>query len=177
VEPILEDRIHREAVPDFLQDGKTAIDEMMQNIPNLTEMHYKENDLDLFCQTAIASKSDLSQFLLELEENKQIDSGLREKMVCKYKLKKIKRKIPSVFRTYLDLTFFFLKDCLKSHMRKGSLFSCFSQDPVSKLEDHLFFEHIITNSTVDFREKLVSIKSPAMKKGKKGLILVIEKLV
>lgn len=163
---------------EFLQRGNQLLEEIETQFPQLAAMRYSEADLDAFCHSAVhSSKNHLSQFLLELEEKGQISPELREKMSRKYKLKVARpKKVSAVFRTYLDLTFFFLKDCLKNHMRKGSRFSSFSRDSASKSDDHLFFEHIITNPVVDYMEKLVSIKIPETKKGKKGLVLVLEKL-
>jgi len=175
--PVLQLGVKKEKL-ESIQKGNELIEEIQNKFPELVTMRYSETDLDAFCQSAsTASKNHLSQFLFELEEKGQISCELREKMSRKYKLKIARqKKISAVFRTYLDLSFFFLKDCLKNHMRKGSRFSCFSRDTASKSEDHLFFEHIITNPSVEYSENLVSIKDPGIKKGRKELVIVLEKL-
>ncbi|PIS03443.1 MAG: hypothetical protein COT85_00225 [Chlamydiae bacterium CG10_big_fil_rev_8_21_14_0_10_42_34] len=122
--------------------------------PFLAKMKYSESDVDVFCKT-VTEKEALSRFLSELEQNGQIDLALKEKMIKKYHLSH--EKPPAAKRSGQMLDF--LKHCIDSHMRKKSRFSCFLK---SELDDPQFFDEIIVNPFLDYRED--------------GRIIVIEKL-
>lgn len=68
----------------------------------------------------------------------------------------------------------FLEECLKSHMRKGSRFSCFLSDTTSKYENSQFFDRFITDPNLDYHEKLVPIQIPDYKFNE-ALIMILEK--
>ena len=64
-------------------------------------------------------------------------------------------------------------------MRPGSRFSCFLEDPTSKFEDETFFNTIITNPHLGYREELIDIEVPPSCKyyrGNTALVITITKL-
>ncbi len=119
-------------------------------------MVYTDAVLDEFCKRAQTNKIALSKFLAELERNEQISKEQKEAMIQKYDL--TFEKPPLVTKAGQMLPF--LKNCLANHMRKGSRFSCYLKN---ELDDPEFFNEIIVNPNVDYREN--------------GKIVVIEKLV
>ncbi len=75
--------------------------------------------------------------------------------------------------------FRFLGECLASHMRTGSRFSCFLSSPVSKFEDEKFFNEIITNPYLDFHEEEIVLEVPPQCdyfSGSKALVITITKM-
>ncbi len=83
------------------------------------------------------------------------------------------------FRENGDRLFEFLSCALKKHMRKGSRFSCFLEDPTSKFEDKKFFDHIITNPYLDYVENWIDIQVPEnckYYKGNTALVITITKM-
>jgi hypothetical protein len=122
----------------------------------MAQIRYTDHNLALFCQeVAGADKKHISRFLAELEQNGQISAEQREAVVKKYHL--THEKPPAAKRSNEMLLF--LKACLSSHMRKGSRYSCFLK---SELDDSQFFNEIVVDPTLDYREN--------------GRIIVIEKL-
>lgn len=121
----------------------------------LIRFQYTDTELNDFCK-GVEDKKLLSRFLAELEQNGQITSEQREKLIRKYKLEHAKP--PQAKRS--NQMFLFLKQCLSMHMRKGSRFSCFLK---SEFDDPQFFNEIIVDPKLDYREE--------------GRIIVIEKLV
>ena len=67
---------------------------------------------------------------------------------------------------------FFLEQCLSSHMRKGSRFSCFLSEPTSKYGDKVWFEKIITNPFLDYEERRIPVEGP---KPHEALVITITK--
>src|SRR3989344_5641595 len=152
------------------QEVDPLMKEIEAQIPHLAKLRYVDSDLEPFCEkSAKEAPEQLYRFLHELEKNGQISKEQKERMIKKFHLKGkearlARKKIP-------DRVFAFLKECLALHMRKDSRFSCFLEDPTSKYEDPRFFDEIITNPLVDYREQTLSIP----KKGE-ALIVVVEKL-
>lgn len=124
---------------------------------------YSEMELEILCRQSVAQE--LGQFLYELEHRGQISSELFKKMVKKYHLKVPKK---DVYR-FEDETASFLKQCLQSHMRKGSRFTCFSRDAISKYEDKQFFETIILDPKLEYHEWTAKISK------REALVVLVEK--
>lgn len=121
----------------------------------LIRFKYTDSELDIFCHGVVDKKA-LSRFLAELEQNEQITTEQKEKMIAKYKLEHAKPPLPK----RSNQMFLFLKQCIATHMRKGSRFSCYLKTP---LNDPQFFNEIVVDPNLDFRED--------------GRIIVIEKLI
>lgn len=146
------------------------IQEVEGRIPHLTKMRYADSDLESFCEkSAKEVPESVYRFLQELEQNGQISKEQREKMIKKFHL--TGGDVKPVQKKQVDQIFAFLKECFVHHMRKGSRFSCFLDDSTSKYEDRKFFEEIISNPWIEYREQVLSIP----KKGE-VLILLVEKL-
>ncbi len=159
---------------EVVKEGHRLLEEIGQQLPELTRIRYKDHELEEFCQSLGSSaKAQISRFLADLEQNGQITSEQKEKMIRKYKLPESKKnsKSPLHLGMALDPMLLFLKECLRTHMRKGSRFSCFSSSSTSMSEDPLFSDEIIVDPSINYREEIFSAGK------KEGLILLIEKVV
>ena len=136
--------------------------EVHEKIPSLLKVRYSDADLDSFCRAVEpALKEKLAVFLVELEQNGQIDGAQRGEMVRKYKLKEAKLErfsFPSIF--------FFLKRCLSSHMRKNSRFAALLDEALPKAAERAFFDEIVVNPLLHCRE--IDLAS--------GKLILVEKL-
>lgn len=163
-----------------LKQGEDVLHMAEKMVPNLKTILYSDQDLEDFYQ--IKGKlypKETSYFLQELKRNGQIDSNQYEKMMKKYALPQIPVKSATEKRLP-EKSFLFLKACLDKHMHKGSRFSCFSPCPLSKYEDPLFFDDVITNPQLDYQERTIPIEvSPncSYYKYQEALVLVIQKMV
>ncbi len=129
-----------------------------QQIPQLTDIRYSDQDIDDFFEHVGRSNlKEVPRFLAELKQNRQISEEQYERVVQKHQIERITL---TYVQSCVDPCFAVLEACLKKHMRKGSRFSCFCNNPSSKYEDAQFFEHIITNANVDYQEKLIPVEVP-----------------
>lgn len=125
---------------------------------SMMRIRYADSDLALLCRgiESVVDKKPLSRFLAELEQNGQITPEQRDGAIRTYRL--TKEKPPVMKRS--DQMFLFLQQCISSHMRRGSRFSCFLE---SEFDDPRFFNEIVVDPHLDYRGD--------------GRIIVIEKLV
>lgn len=113
----------------------------------------------------------MPRFFLKLKENGNITKAQYDNAVKKYKLDESKAK--SLPKEMPDEMLLALNECLKSHMNKNGKFSAFLCDQTSKYEDAKFFESIITNPQVNFKESSVQIETPDHTRN--GLVIMVEK--
>ncbi len=158
---------------EILKEGSQLLEEIGQQLPELKKIRYKDHELEEFFQSAgPSSKKQVSRFLADLEENGQITPEQKEKLIRKYKLPEVKKngKVPMNLGMAVDPMLLFLKECLRTHMRKGSRFSCFCPAPILKSEDPLFSSEVIVDPTVHYTEEVFTAGK------REGAILLVEKL-
>ncbi len=180
----------------LLQKGSDLVKEVEQTLPFLSEIKYSDADLVLLLQESSSNGKDVAlqlvRFLHELFQRGQITQGQFQNYLeiltaknnlteeeLNFALKKPVKKEPFACSASGDRLFDFLGKCLKSHMRKGSRFSCFLSSPVSKYEDAKFVEEIITNPFLDFHEEEITLEVPencAYFTGNKALVITIVKM-
>jgi hypothetical protein len=181
----------------LLQQANRVILEAYEAVPFLTEIKYSDSDLiSLMDEVSLSQKEQVLQFvrfIKELCDRGQITQGQLQKMqdalVSSKKLdlqeinsvfKTTEGKEPFAFADVHDRLLQFLSRCLKSHMRKGSRFSCFLSSPVSKYQDERFVQEIITNPYLDFHEEEIALEVPphcSYFSGNKALVITIVKQV
>jgi len=143
------EKAHAEEGSLLLKEGKKTLQEVQKIVPELSKIRYTDRDLDPFCeQMKTAQKPYLSRFLSELLENGQITESQYERQIEKAHLKKEPLKKGAAPE---DTLFECIQESLR-HLRKGGRFSCLIGE-ASKFEDPKFFEHIITNPSLDYQEK------------------------
>lgn len=165
----------------LLHRGEALIADLKKQFPEMTTLVYSDKDLEEFYQqVGKGNQEHLSRFFSELKNNKQISEKQYESSVKKYHLQKeASNGMHYDLRKRVDRTFLFLQECLVKHMRKGSRFSGFSLDPTSKYEDPQFFDHILTNPFIDYREEWIDVEVPCSctyYSSDKALVMVIEKM-
>ena len=175
----LSDRTQKQQAGNLaLKKGKETFAFVDEKLPGLQEVRYSDQDIEKFYEIIGKRHRDqMSYFISELKMRGQISKEQYEKYLQAYSLQRTEVKAAGIkVPKRTDPVFLFLKECLQKHMKKGSRLSCFFNDPISKYEDPLFFEEVITNPAIDYQEHLISIKSSELYPFHEALVMVIEKL-
>lgn len=167
----------------FPEEMQLATDQTKQVLNDLNEeiagvkASFSEKDIEDFYQKTGQFKLDeLPDFFRSLKENGNISEELYQKTVKKYqldKLKKAKQKRSEKVKPK-DPMLSFLEECLKDHMRKGSKFTAFLKNQVSKYTDSPFFESIILNPNLTYLEETITLKMND--KERKAISMTVEKM-
>ena len=161
-----------------VREGKKKMAEIEQKFSFLKEMRYSDADIDVFfklmkSEGKVEPKVFL-RFFFDLAEKGnisavQLDNVLKrlkqEGLISDTDLTKFKESRKPLVQDFSqraagDRLFEFLDRCLKKHMKIGSRFSCYLNDPTSKFEDEKFFNLVITNPNLEYHEKLIPIDVP-----------------
>ncbi|MBY0529666.1 MAG: class I SAM-dependent methyltransferase [Rhabdochlamydiaceae bacterium] len=159
---------------ELLKSGNALIQEVETLIPDLHTTAYSDRDIEEFIGALSAhpefSEKHLIRFLADLEKNNQITREQREKTLHNLVKKQILKEMPSVTEVIppktaqcarsSDRFFGFLHEALEKHMRIGSRFSCFLSSSQSKYEDKKFYEEIILNPHLEYREERIQVDVP-----------------
>lgn len=170
-------RINPEEIKMTSDQAKELLSKLESQLTQMT-VHYSDQEIEEFYKkTGQFNMKELPHFFKKLKEYGYITEKQYKDTIQKYHLeeKNSKDKPAGISQ---DSTFVFLDACLKNHMRKGSRFSCFSNDITSKYEDAQFFENVITNPYLDYFEKMIPIKVPKFSehfKFDEALVIVVEK--
>lgn len=148
---------------------KSIGDEMSQ-LP----MRYSDNDLEEFYKKiGQYNQEKLATFFRNLANNKNISEQQYEKIVKKYKLDGDAPKSNETNLGPPEEMLSCLEECVKNHMLVGSRFTSFLNNITSKYEDAQFFEKIITNPHLEYKESLVPVS--IQNKNYDALVMIIEK--
>lgn len=137
---------------------------------------YSDNEIDEFCQK-LGSRNfkELYNFFTKLKESGHITPKQFDDVIKKYQLVRKESKVKSFdFKIQADTLLDFLNECLNNHMHKGSRFTAYLNDRTSKYEDSRFFDEIITNPYLEYKENLIPLKA-ANCQGE-VLVMTVEKL-
>ena len=181
----------------LLKEGHELIQEIMAKMPFLAEIKYSDDDLLGLLKSIPLNLPEEAvicvRFLQELAGKGQITQDQLRRLTAEFVqkkrisqeqldalLKKPVKKTPFDFDQSGDRLFVFLSACLKSHMRKGSRFSCFLSSAVSKFDDPKFFNEIITNPALDYHEEQIDLEVPSnctYFAGNKALVITVTKMI
>lgn len=145
------------------------------------KISYSDEQIDEFYQQrGQFHKEELGQFFQKLKNNGNISEEQYENAMKKYGIQEPAEGMGSIKRQP-DSVSLFLEECLQGHMHKGSRFTAFLSDPTSKYDDPPFFEHIITNPSIGYKEKIVTIDIPRFSEDQKiiqmpALVMIVERL-
>ena len=175
----------------LLEQGVQTLAELKSVItPHLPTSYSNDDLLEFFrLMTSDTDPKHLLSFFEDLKRGGQItdkqqlfaqDFALSTGLITRADLDAFIPKLqgPFAFKEKGNRLFEFLSRALKKHMRKGSRFSCFLEDPTSKFENKQFFDHIITNPYLDYTEKWIDIEVPEncqYYKGNTALVITITK--
>lgn len=137
-----------------VNQGKKLIQKIEKTFPNLTTIKYEDADLDHLCKMMGKTRSkELLGFMTQLKKNGQITAQQHEHIVKKHQLGHAEGNNVVIN----DPLFFFFEACLKSHMHKGSRITCVATDRISRYDNPAFFQGIISNSQLDYKEIPVTL--------------------
>ena len=174
----------------WIQSAEELLQSVHTALPELTQIRYTDADLLAFLEERRSSEAlELYRFFKELCSRRQITEGqlhfIKQRMLERGLLsgeviaaKKEPSKSPFSFEKKGDRLFTFLEQCLQDHMRKGSRFSCFLNDPTSKYQDKVWFDKIITNPFLDYIERRIPVEVPQhchYYSSQEALVVTIEK--
>jgi DNA-binding NarL/FixJ family response regulator len=181
-----------------LENGRQVLEGLQAVIAPHLPKSYRDEDLLEFVQLMISNgdvePKHLLSFLEDLKLDKQItvtqkqlaiDLSLAKGLMTPADLVSFNSQREGSGRSFFsfketgDRLFEFLSLALQKHMRKGSRFSCFLEDPTSKFENKKFFDHIITNPYLHYTEKWIDIDVPEncqYYKGTTALVITITKM-
>lgn len=167
---------------DFIQTTKEAKSILSQLEKEMTSIktHFSDEEIENFIKKVTKDhKEEVPAFFENLKKNGNISNEQLDKFLKKYhfeqKNEEIKNKAAaSAPASHVsDPMLKCLEECLTRHMDKGNRFAIFLNGQVSKFEDAQFFEKIITNPDVEYKENSVSIKTND--KPRTGIIAIVEK--
>lgn len=142
--------------------AKELLETLKEQMSQIT-VTFSDQEIEEFYQTVGKFNiKEMPTFLNNLKERKNISDKQYKDAIKRYHLQEgsSKNAIPestSSNEKPTDIMLDFLKECIASHMQKGSRFSSFLISPTSKYEDSVFFDLIITNPEFDYKEQLVPI--------------------
>jgi len=154
----------------LLENEKKVVKMVEETVPNLTTMKYSDEDLDaFFTEVDKGMEEELLHFLDGLKMNGQISQ--QQYQVCheKYVLVKPENVLVAFWKHsshFID----FLSKCLEKVLRKKGCLCCYIDNVASKYDDPQFFNQIITNPTLNYEEKAISVNSS------NALIMMIQKI-
>jgi protein-L-isoaspartate O-methyltransferase len=174
----------------LVKAGKALLANVVQKITHLHTIRYRDADVNYFMKKmekkSLNDKKMLPRFFHDLYKQGQITKVqwegvgaelVKREWVSAEELEKMHEPIEPAARRS-DRFFTFLELCLAGHMKKGSRFSCYLEDPISKYEDPLFLEKIILNPALDYSEQWIDIEvSPHCRyyRGDSALVMTITK--
>ena len=157
-----ETEVHQQKGRAALNSGKELESWVEEKVPLLKSLQYTDDDLDAFYkENGKQFPYEMACFMRELQCKGQISSEQYEQMIYRHQLERVtpqtKLSVQKSCFPMKDNTKDFLEICLKNHMRSGTVFSCFSNNPASKYDCPWFFEHVITNPSLEYQESWMAV--------------------
>lgn len=155
--------------------AKELLSILEEKMSQLTVQFSDQDIEDFYQKVGQFNLKEMPKFFIKLKDNGNISQAQYENSVKKYRINEIvaqKNNTPDAIKKP-DTMLLFLEECLKNHMNKGSRFSSFLNSQISKYEDSQFFDNIITNTDVEYKETSVQIKMSD--KTREALIILVEK--
>jgi len=154
----------------LLEEEKKIVKMVEEKIPDLTSIKYSDEDLDAFFAEADNEMyEELLRFLSDLKTSGQITEKQHQKCLKKYGRMKPESALISFWKNPSHFFEFFSK-CLKKHLRKEGRLCCYIDKAASKYDDPQFFNQIITNPSLNYEEKAITVNSS------EALMMMIQKL-
>ncbi len=148
--------VETESASNEIKDVLRQIEEQMSR----TGISYSDEVIEEFIQrTGQYHLPMLPPFFQKLLQNKNITQSQYDMIFEKHHLihqPPVKNPLVS-FEKKDDPKISCLEECLKSHLERGGRFSFFVYNGTSLYENSLFFDKVITNPDLDYRERRVPI--------------------
>ncbi|NDD58662.1 MAG: class I SAM-dependent methyltransferase [Chlamydiae bacterium] len=160
----------QESSASILQQGDLLLRKIHEMIPSLSGIKYAEEEVWAFLwQLQKKDPKEILFFINGLVSAEHIKATERSRLIERLfkagfltneDVLNSKDVPPYTFNKKGDRLFMFLEKCLSSHMRRGSRFSCYLNNPTSKYQDKFWFEKIITNPFLDYEERIIHVEVP-----------------
>jgi len=152
------------ALSDQIQKMLNSLEERLAQL----KVSFSDQEIeDFYQQVGQFHREALPKFFQSLKTNGNITETQYTTTITKYQLD---TATPRLLTPMLA----FLKLCLEHHMHPKSRFSCFLPNTVSKYEDPLFFDLVITRADVTYQEHSITLKVPPYPI-EEALVMVVEK--
>ena len=137
-------------------EAKKLLGFLEEQMSQLT-MKFSDQDIeDFYEKVGKCNLKEMPNFFQKLRDNGNISDTQYEDSVKKYRLSELqetcKDNPPDLPKKTDNLLLLCLEECLKKHMNKMGRFSTFLESQISKYEDSQFFDNIITNPDIDYKE-------------------------
>ncbi len=151
----------------FIEETKKIADEAKQLLQQLEaamshlNQPFSDHEIDNFISTIGRNNLEaMPAFFKRLYDNKNITKAQYERAIKQFHFGKQKRDGKQQVEATLkpDELLRCFEACFEKHMKVGSKFSAFLAQQASKYEDAQFFEKVIANPRIDFRENILPIE-------------------
>ncbi len=175
-----------------LEKGQETLAKVHEKIPELKSFVYQIKDLEEFFDTISKEKhthTTMLRFLFDLKKTENITEETLQsslKLLIEKKIatqNQIEEYIPNTNITLPqqeeDRFLPFLELCLKSHLKKEGVISCYLAKSCSKFQDDRFFQKVILNPSLEYQEKTISIDVPKhcnYYSDREALVITIKKM-
>lgn len=148
----------------------------LKNQYSLIDKKFSDQEIDEFYQKiGKFNLQALPAFFEGLKEKKCISDLQYNQMIKKYA--QDKQALPKqIEEKFLSPLLSFLEKSINKNMRKGSRIFSISEDLTSKYEDREFFEKVIENPQLKYKEQIISFQPNENFSQESFLMMVIEKL-
>jgi len=175
----------------LIQEGQKTIAQIREKHRFLEDSLPSREDIDAFLSavTKEINPEFFVRFLSDLHaSHKLTDELLRyaldqleeKKLIAKEEMAKLHQQKAPAIGPRNDRLFQFLGLCMENHMRKYARFSCYLEDPHTKIQDPWFFNAILVNPHVEYREYLMPVAVPkncSYYKSDQALVITIQKMI
>lgn len=155
-------------------EAKKLLSLLEEQMSHLT-MKFSDQDIEDFYQNMGQFNSkEMPKFFQKLRDNGNISEMQYNDSIKKYnRHQETSKNSQPDLPKQTDSLLVCLEECLKNHMNKNGRFSSFLNNQISKYEDSKFFDNIITNPEIDYKESSVQINTSD--KARDGIIMLVEK--
>lgn len=154
------------------KESKKLRDLLEEQISQAKKQFSDQDIEDFYQKTGRFFREELPFFFKQLKENGNISNAQYENALKKYPLSG--ENEPQELPVQKENLILLIEDCLKNHMAPGCRFSSFLSSQTSKYEDATFFDAIITNPHLHYKE--VSAPIQVSDKTREGLLPLVEKI-
>jgi hypothetical protein len=142
----------------LMKEASRVLSSVNESLPHLTTIQYAIEDLTSFFDEVKSSGCEtLSRFANELKSNRQISDESYKLLQKKYAL--IDSAASTIARREIDPISACLFSSLTGPLKQGGRFIAICPDCISKFEDPLFFEKVITDPNYNFSESTLSYQN------------------
>lgn len=155
------------------EKARQVIELLEEQMAQLTQQFSDKDIEDFYEKIGQFNLKELPRFFQRLKNNGNISQVQYAKVVKKYRLSEpIAKGQTLLSEQQPDEMLLCLEQCLKKHMNPRGRFTAFLNSQISKYEDPQFFDKIITNPNVDYKE--ISLPIKMSDKVREALVILVK---